>query len=204
MRELISEKAPGPSPSFSQVQVVKALELIAERPIGRNRLSRRLSLGEGATRTLIERLKRFGLIRVDHKGCVFSEGGVKLWTALHNMLPRKIILGRSDLTLGEFNVAILVKGVSQKVKSGIEQRDAALMVGAQGATTLTFVGGELVFPPEHAGATEDFPKIPKELIQSLKPEENDTIVIGSAETLVKAEYGALAAALILLNSHINR
>lgn len=120
---------------------------------------------------------------------------------LHKMLPRKTVLGRSDLTLGEFNIAILVKGVSQKVKSGIEQRDAALMVGAKGATTLTFVGGELVFPPEHISIAEDYPKIQEELIQYLKPEENDTVVIGSAETLVKAEYGALAAALILVNNN---
>lgn len=201
MKELTIEKAPGPSPSFSAVHVIKALELIAERPIGRNKLSKELVLGEGATRTLIERLKNHGLIIVDRAGCIFSEKGEKLWDTLHAALPRKAVLEKSGLTLATFNVAILVKGCSSKVKFGMEQRDAALMIGAKGATTLIFKDGKLTVPPDQRDVAEDFPKIYGKLAASLEPEENDAIVIGSADTLEKAEYGALAAALSLLNNH---
>jgi hypothetical protein len=95
MEELIHETAPGPSPSFSVVHVIKALELISERPISRNRLSKELVLGEGATRTLIERLKSYDLITVNRAGCVFSKKGKKLWNTLHAAFPRKIVLERS-------------------------------------------------------------------------------------------------------------
>ncbi|MCW3986192.1 MAG: hypothetical protein NWE91_07290 [Candidatus Bathyarchaeota archaeon] len=201
LKELTSEKAPGPRHSFSVVHVVKALELISKRPIGRNKLSKELVLGEGATRTLIQRLKNYGLIKVDRTGCIFSKKGEKLWNALCAIFPRKVFLDRSGLTLAAFNVAVLVKGCGSKVKLGMKQRDAALLMGAKGATTLVFKGGKLMVPPEYRGVAEDFPDIYRKLMGSLEPEEDDAIIIGSADTLEKAEYGALAAALSILNNH---
>jgi len=200
LEEFVREKAPGPRPSFSVVHVIKALELIAERPIGRNRLSKELVLGEGATRTLIERLKSYGLITINRVGCVFSKKGEKTWNILHAAFPRKIVLERSGLTLGAFNVAVLVKGCSRKIKLGMEQRDAALLTGAKGATTLIFKDGKLTVPPDYRNVAEDFPKVYRNLVDSMKPEENDVIVVGSADTLEKAGYGALAAAWSLLNN----
>ena len=203
LKELISAKAPGPSPSFSVVHVVKALDLIAKSPIGRTRLARELFLGEGATRTLIHRLKSNDLITVGRFGCIFSMKGEKLWDTLHEVLPRKISLKRTGLTLAAFNIALLVKGFSNKVSLGMEQRDAALLVGAKGATTLTFKKGRLIFPADNRDVSMDFPQVHKQIVDSLKPGENDVIIIGSADTLDKAEYGALAAALSLFND-INR
>jgi len=206
LEELVCEKAPGPSPSFSVVHVIKALELIAERPIGRNRLSKELVLGEGATRTLIERLKSYGLITVNRAGCIFSKKGEKLWNTMHAAFPRKIVLERSGLTLAAFNVAVLVKECGSKVKLGMEQRDAALLTGAKGATTLIFKDGKLTVPPDYRNVAEDFPKVYRNLVGSLKPEENDVVIIGSADTLEKAEYGVLAAVWSLLNNQdvVNR
>jgi len=82
----------------------------------------------------------------------------------------------------------------------MEQRDAALLIGAKGATTLISRKGKLTIPPEYRNIAKDFPKISRKIIDSLNPEENDAIVIGSADTLEKAEYGALAAAWNLLNN----
>ena len=196
---LVIGKMSGPSPSFSVVHLIKALGLIAGKPIGRNKLSQSLAIGEGATRTLIERLRLAGLITVDRKGCTLSKKGARLWRDMQRFLPRKAVLGRSGLALAEFNVAVLVKGHGSKVKLGMEQRDAALMIGAKGATTLVFKDGKLVIPPDNRSVAEDFPEIHKQLVNSLQPEENDVVVIGSADTLEQAEYGALAAAWILID-----
>lgn len=182
------------------VHVIKALQLIEERKIGRNKLSKELILGKGATRTLIERLKDYNLVTVDRAGCTLSKKGKQLWNTLHAILPEKIVLDRSGLTLAAFNVAILVKRGGSRVKLGMEQRDAALLIGAKGATTLISRKGKLTIPPEYRNIAKDFPKICRKLMDSLNPEENDAIVIGSADTLEKAEYGALAAAWILLNN----
>ncbi|MFP3985076.1 MAG: DUF4443 domain-containing protein [Candidatus Bathyarchaeia archaeon] len=201
LRELVGAKALGPSPSFSAVHVLKALELIAEKPVGRNRLSKDLALGQGATRTLIERLKEKDLISVDRAGCILSKRGERVWRALRKVFPRKIVLRQSGLTVGRFNVAILVKNCGGRVRFGLEQRDAALMSGAEGATTLVFRDGKLAVPPEQRDVAEDFPRIYEELVNVLKPRENDVIIIGSADSPDKAEYGALAAMLTLLNNY---
>ncbi len=200
LEELTHEKAPGPSSSFSDVHVIKAVELIAEKPIGRVKLSKALALGAGATRTLIERLKNLGLVAVNRTGCVLTERGNLLWSRLHTNLPRKAFLERTGLTLAASNVALLVKGCGSKVGFGIGQRDAAMMAGAKGATSLIFRNGRLLVPPDLRSVAEDFPKIHRRLVDSLKPEENDAVVIGSADTSIKAEYGALAAALATINN----
>lgn len=195
---MTGEKAPGPTPSFTAVHVIKALELIAGEPIGRNKLSKELALGEGAARTLIERLKAHGLITVDRAGCALTKKGEEAWRALHAVFPRKTTIGRSKLTLGSFNIAILVKEGASKVRSGMEQRDAALIAGAKGATTLLYSSGRLTVPPEQRDAAEETPGICRALIDLLKPVDNDAVVIGSADTFEKAEHGALAAALSLI------
>ena len=198
LTELTIGKAPGPNPSFSIVHIIKAFELLAEKNIGRNKLSQKLALGVGATRTLIERLRSLSLIAVDRKGCVFSKKGRKLWKVLHRALPRKTVLKGSGLTLAQFNAAILVRDGSGEVKFGIEQRDAAMLAGARGATTLILKDGRLTVPPDNRDVAADFPEINRQLVDSLQPAENDAIVIGSADTLLKAEFGALAAAWTLL------
>ena len=199
LEELTGEKAPGPTPSFTAVHAIKALELIAKEPIGRNRLSKELALGEGATRTLIERFKDHGLITADRTGCALTKNGESMWRALYAVSPRKTTIGRSRLTLGRFNVAVLVKEGASKVRSGMEQRDMALIAGAKGATTLLYSSGRLAVPPEQRDATEEAPEICKALIEQLKPADNDAVVIGSADTPEKAEYGALAAALSFID-----
>jgi len=125
---------------------------------------------------------------------------------MHAAFPRKIVLERSGLTLAAFNVAVLVKECGSKVKLGMEQRDAALLTGAKGATTLIFKDGKLTVPPDYRNVAEDFPKVYRNLVGSLKPEENDVVIIGSADTLEKAEYGVLAAVWSLLNNQdvVNR
>jgi predicted transcriptional regulator len=196
---LTEERAPGPAHSFAAVHVFKALELIRRKLIGRSKLSKELALGEGATRTLIERLKDKGLVTVERAGCTLTEKGEEFWEAFQEAFPRKTILEKSKLTVGLFNVALLVKGGAGKVKSGMEQRDAALMAGAKGATTLICRDSRLIVPPEQRDVAKDFPKIHKALMELLLPGENDAIVIGSADKLEKAEYGSLAAALSLIN-----
>ena len=50
--------ARGPAPSFNEAQVVKALEIIAKHGIvGRIKLSNKLELGIGTTRTILKHLK---------------------------------------------------------------------------------------------------------------------------------------------------
>ena len=195
LESLLEEKAPGPYLSFSIFHLIKALEMIAkEGPIGRGKLSEELKTGEGAIRTLVERLRNAGLITVSKQGCLLTEKGEKIWSKMQLLFPLKVKLKPNELALAACNVAIKVKGYGDKVRSGLEQRDAALLAGAKGAITLFFREEKLVLPAISEDVAKDFPAVFSQITKHLLLEENDVVVIGSADAWDKAEYGALAAA----------
>jgi predicted transcriptional regulator len=198
LEKISSEKAPGPSPSFSLFHMLQAIELIAERPIGRNKLAENLNVGEGAIRTIIERLKDAGLITMSRAGCTLTSKGTKLWKEYKSAL-KKIEIRKSELALAEYSSAILIKNSGHKIRSGVEQRDAAVKAGARGATTIIFKEGRLIIPSVSSNMTNDFPQAADQIIRLLKPGENDAIVIGSGNSLSEAEHGVLAAAWTLLD-----
>ena len=199
LEKITGEKAPGPSPTFSVLHMLRAIELVANKAIGRSKLAEELGVGEGVMRTMINRLKDADLITTSKLGCALTSKGLKLWNEYKMVFRRKVEIGKNELTLADYNVAILVKSRGHKVKSGMKQRDAAIMVGAKGATTIMFKGERLIIPSVSDNMTKDFPKVANQMVRLLQPGENDVIVVGSADSLVKAEYGALAAAWTLVN-----
>ena len=199
LERLLEERAPGPSPSFSVFHLLKALELIAKKgPIGRGKISQELKTGEGATRTLIERLKDAGLVVITKLGCSLTKKGEEVWNEFRSVFPQKVRLERIDLTLAPYNIAVQIKDRGDKVRAGVEQRDAAIMSGAKGATTLVFRNKKLVLPTISENVVRDYPLTHRQIIKLLKLEENDVVVIGSGDTWERAEYGALAAAWTLI------
>ena len=193
--------APGPAPSFNEAHVVMALEIIGEcGNVGRIRLSKELGLGEGATRTLLKHLKSEGMTQSSRSGISFSEQGKKLFSDLRSRLSAGVEVPSSPITVGAFNIAVLVRDSAQSVGSGIEQRDTAIKSGASGATTLVFSGNKLSMPKCVDDVSEDTPVLHDELVAKLKPKQNDVIIVGSGETRQQAEMGAKMAALKLLKN----
>jgi predicted transcriptional regulator len=195
----VSEKAPGPSATFSIYDVLRAMELIAEKSIGRNKLAASLNVGEGTVRTIINRLKEADLIAASKSGCTLTKRGSKLWSEYKSIFEKKTEIEPNELTLADYSYAILVKNRGHEVKYGVEQRDAAVMVGAKGATTIMVKKGRLVMPSVSDDVAKDFPRAANQILTVFQPKENDVVIIGSAGTRKKAEYGTLAAAWTLLS-----
>ena len=200
LENLIREKAPGPSASFSVFHLLLALSIIAEKPVGRSKLAEELDLGEGVARTLIGCLRDAGLIKTSKAGCFLTDKGLRLWKECESTFKMTKI-GKSELTFADYNFAILVKNRGHKVRSGMEQRDAAVMAGAKGATTMIFKKGRLIFPSTNKDVAEDFPEASTQISSLLGLKENDAIIVASSDSSCKAEYGALAAAWTLLNDN---
>jgi len=199
IERVASKIAPGRAPSFNEAQVVKALEIIgAYETVGRIRLSKELGLGEGATRTLLKHLKNEALIEGSRHGIVLSEHGKKLFSNLRSKISEGIEVPNSPLTVGPFNIAVLVRDVAHGVKRGVEQRDTAIKAGALGATTLIFSSNKLTMPSSEEDVFEGVSSIRDMLVSRLNPKENDVIIVGSGETKSNAEIGAKMAALELL------
>ncbi len=199
LEKITSEKAPGPSPSFSVLHILRAIELISEETIGRSKLAENLEVGEGAIRTIINRLKAADLIATSKAGCTLTSKGLRLWREYKSIFRKKVEIGKNELTIANSSFAVLIKDHGHNVKSGVEQRDAAVMAGAKGATTIMFKKGRLKIPSVSDDVAKDFPEAANQIIRLLEPEENDVIIIGSADSLGKAEYGTLAAAWTVLN-----
>jgi hypothetical protein len=95
------------------------------------------------------------------------------------------------LTVGEVDIATIVRGAASKVKRGIEQRDEAIKAGADGATVFIFRRGKLQFPDGFMDVEKGLTKV---IIEKFSPREGDVIIIGTARDPAKAEAGAKAAA----------
>jgi hypothetical protein len=195
LNKIAEKTAPGKQPTFIAAHILKAVEFIeAGLGVGRQQLAKELGLGEGTTRTIVKRFRDEGLIEV-------TRGGMTLTARSNTMLNdiRKRVsstkLSQAGITVGAYDYAVLVKGVTSQVKSGIEQRDSALIAGAKGATTLVYRGNQF-----HVPGVDVTPSVllVRELICRLKPEEGDVVIIGTADSILKAELGAKSAALELL------
>ena len=186
--------AGGPTPKFNAYHIWKAHQVISkEGPIGRKALADVLKIGEGSTRTILDKMMKEGSIESSRLGITITDRGRrKLDTS--GIDVRQVDL--SDLTLGKFNCAVLIRGMASRVRMGCEQRDEAVRAGAVGATTLVVEKGRIVFPGD-----EEFPEqiLVAPLRNYFRMDDGDVIVIGSAFSYEAAERGAVTAALSLIN-----
>jgi predicted transcriptional regulator len=201
IESLASPKGPGPSTTFSMFHIFYALELVAKKPIGRNKLAEKLSVGEGAIRTIISRLKGAGLIVTSKEGCNLTDKGLSVWKEFVEVFPKRVEIEKTALTTSEYNYAFLVKNKGHKVKSGIDQRDVAIMGGARRALVIVFKNGRLIIESISNSIEKDFPEAANRILKDLKPEDNDVIIIAGADNPLKARRGAFAASWVLIDNN---
>jgi predicted transcriptional regulator len=193
--------ARGPAPAFNAAHVVKALEIIADYgSVGRISLSNRLELGIGTTRTILKHLKKEELIVSSRNGFAFSEHGKQLFQSLRSRISEGLEVPNSPLSVGPVVIAVLVRDAAHKVGRGVEQRNTAIRVGASGATTLIFSCNKLTMASKRNHIPSVASDILDILVSKLNPKENDAIIVGSGESRLNAEIGAIMAALELLKS----
>ena len=183
----------GPRPQFTLYHVWKCYTILGnEGPLGRRKLASRMNLGEGSTRTIIERMVKEGCVTMGKRGAMLTSRGCEKFG---QMGLRPIDLGMLELSIGRFNCAVLIKGKARKIASGLEQRDEAVRAGAKSAIILVGRNGRIVFPED-----DRYPN--QESVQPLqhifKVEDGDVVIIGGASNYESAERGAVTAALKLV------
>jgi hypothetical protein len=195
LKEIAGKVAPGRPPAYKPAHALMALETIGSGlGVGRQRLSEALRLGEGTVRTLVGRLKDLGLIETYRSGMSLTGKGEQVLEELNGLLET-CDMSETPITVGPVNRAVMVRGGAGRVGWGIEQRDTAIIAGAQGATTLVYKGGRLRMP----GMEDPLdPEVVDMVMDRLGPSEGDAIIIGSSGDPFLAELGAKSAALDLL------
>jgi uncharacterized protein DUF4443 len=198
LREVLTSDYRGPRAVFSEVHVLRAMLVIGSGgAVGRGRLGSLVGLGQGEVRTLIKRMKEKELIVIEPEGCKLSRKGEREFQRLKEKIPWSSIVNARSLGIGDRCSAVLVRGASGKVKKGIEQRDAAIRVGAMGAFTALFTRGRFTLPGEGEDCEKGGPKELWSAARSAGPREGDALIVVGADSDDAAGLGVLAAALTL-------
>ncbi len=202
IRNTSSTKQIGPSRTFTELQVIRAVKILGERKtIGRTLLSRLLKTGPGAIRTLINDLEKNEIIKVDRSGCRLTKKGQDIYLQINENIPIFSPIDAGRLSVAKCDAAVLVKNPKNMIHRGIEQRDAAIKIGAMGATTLLWDKGKFMIPMGSKNCSRDFPDdVWKRLEDKFHPRNGNIIIISSADDCNIALNGALAASLTLLDT----
>jgi Domain of unknown function (DUF4443)/CggR N-terminal DNA binding domain len=203
LEQISSRYAPSRILSFDIAHIFKALQLIDTRGhISRETLCKELNLGEGSIKTLVKHLKMKHMIQTSNAGTKMSDKGKDLCEELLSSVPTECRIPKCSIALGKFNYAVLLTQLSFAIKSGIEQRDAAIKMGGIGATTLLFRNGKFMMPTANYDSLRKEPGIHSLLIEKLRPEDGDVIIIGSDDKDGRiAELAAKNAALMTISNH---
>jgi predicted transcriptional regulator len=185
----------GPMHRFADFHIYKALAALSDgKRKGRKQLADSIGVGEGSMRTILEYLRDHEMIEIKQTGVLISEKGLEF---LRSFSIQVGLVTRSDVSIGQTTVAVQVRGKSDRIKIGVEQRDAAVRVGAEGATTIVVRDGDLWIMPDY-DLDENQPEFASELRGIFDIQEGDAIIIGTGQTYGLAEDGALAAAFDLI------
>ncbi|MCS7139747.1 MAG: DUF4443 domain-containing protein [Candidatus Nezhaarchaeota archaeon] len=190
----LSSQDVGPAPRFDEYHIIKSIMIILkEKTIGRVRLSRILSIGEGSARTMVSRMKALGIIEESKAGCTLTALGHNLAEALSLRIPMVADVQVGELGVDGFSVGILVRGVSDRVDV-IKLRDEAVRRGARALITMILIDGRLAMPTVEDNVMARWPKLASNIIEVFRPIRGDVILIGVADNRLMAEKGALMAA----------
>lgn len=202
LSKVAQRHAPSRMLSFDLVHVFKTMQMMSDKnKISRVIMMQELGLGEGSIKTLVKHLKMHGLVENSNAGMWLTNKGNALYTKLQVIIPRETDITKCSVALGKFNHAVLLKSMAYNIKSGIEQRDAAIKAGAVGATTLICKNERLVLPGTGEDLMRNDQKIHSLIMEKLSPEQNDVIIIGSSQNKKIAEMAAKSAALYTIEDH---
>ena len=203
LTKVASRYAPSRMLSFELIHVFKVFQLLDQNGrVSRESLGQDLGLGKGTTRTLLKHMKMQGLVQSTNGGTRLTHKGRTISSELFRYIPRESAVPRCSIALGKYNYAVLLREFGFAVKSGIEQRDAAIRMGAIGATTLLYKNQQFLMPGKISNSLSNEIDIAILLVNNLRPTDGDVVIIGSDSNNKKtAELAAKSAALATIMNH---
>ena len=182
--------------------VFKALQLLhRDQFVSRVNFCNELHMGEGAVKTMIAHLKEESMVDSTKSGTYLTNKGRNFIKNLLAVISAECEIKKCQIAQGKFNHAVILKKYSFATKSGMEQRDYAILYGAIGATTLLYKEDRFIFPNENVDCLATDIKIKNTLLSKLHPENGDMIIIAAANDSFVAEIAAKNSVLWTLATH---
>ena len=202
LQNIVTRKRSSRILTFSIPHVLISLEVLSKQKYAsRQTFCKELHIGEGAARTLVLHLKQSGLVDSIRAGTFLTQKGIRFAKKFFDVIPYQCTIESCNIAREKYNHAIVLKDYAIAVGNGMEQRDYAILYGAKGATTLSFENNQFVFPGEIEDSLRNDLKTKKILLENLKPEENDLVIIGSSDEKFVAKISTINSALWTLASH---
>lgn len=202
LQNIVSRKGSSKVLTFSVPHVFKALQLLQkDQYVSRATFCSQLHMGEGAVKTMIMHLKEDSVVDSTRSGTFLTTKGKNLTKSLLDVISAECVIKKCNIARGRFNHAVLLKKYGFATKSGMEQRDYAILYGAIGATTLLYKDERFVFPQENIDCLLNDKKTKNALLKNLQPQKGDMIIIASANDPFVAEIAAKNSALWTLATH---
>lgn len=196
LQGIVSRKGSSKMLTFGIPHVFKALQMLSESNfVSRADLKREIRLGEGAVKTLIVHMREAGMIGTVRAGNHLTDRGREVAESIRAVIPGECRIRRSSLVSGRNNHAIILKGYGKAIRSGIEQRDYAIMYGSDRCVTIMYRSGRFVFPGDYSDCFRGEEGVSRTLCRNLKPEDGDVIIISSSNDRFTAEMSAKNSAL---------
>jgi hypothetical protein len=202
LQNIVSRKGSSKVLTFSVPHIFKALQLLhKDQYVSRSSFCRHLHMGEGAVKTMIMHLKEESMADSTKSGTFLTNKGKNFIKNLLDVISAECEIKKCVIAQGRFNYAVILKKYAFATKSGVEQRDYAILYGATGATTILYKDKQFVFPNEGVDCLLDDSKTRNVLLSNLHPENGDLIIIASANDPFVAEIAAKNSALWTLATH---
>ena len=187
--------------TFSIPHVLKALQMLSkERFVSRATFGKEIHLGEGAVKTLILHLKEAEIVNSTKSGTFLTDKGHMIIDQLQSVIPKECKIKKCSIIQGKHNHAIMLKNYSKMIKTGLEQRDYAVLYGSSGCTTIICKNKKLIFPGDDKECFIKDVKVKNHILENLCPDEGDVIIISSSDDPFVAEISAKNSALWTLTS----
>ena len=195
----MSQKGSGKVLTFSMPHVLKAFQMLdREKFVSRAAFCGELRLGEGAVKTLVSRLKGAGVAGSVRSGTFLTEKGRRFSGQLGRIIKNECRVQRSELFPGRYNHAVVLSGHGWAVRTGLEQRDFAIMYGATGCATMLYKNRQFVFPGDEGDCFKKDRRTQGVLQEGLAPEDGDVVIVASADDPFVAEISAKNSVLCTL------
>ncbi|MDW8063510.1 MAG: DUF4443 domain-containing protein [Candidatus Caldarchaeum sp.] len=199
IRKLLSSKEmKGPLPAFTGVQLVYMILLLGSEPfVGRKKLTQLLGVGEGSVRTMLTRLSSQGYVVSTRRGITLTEAGRKVYESMRKLISPLLKVDFAMPWDAVHNYGVVVKGMAEKVSTGVDERDEAIRHGASAAMVLT-CQSDGIYMPRITNLSTERPEFAQQIQSFFKPDTGDVIIVAGAPTEREAKYSALAAGLKIL------
>ncbi len=172
----------GNTPNYTKLDVLRCF-LQLDAKVSRQQLAKRLELGEGTIRSILDILKAKGLIVANNQGHVLGSKGIEVIKGLKQLMDIREV----NLKLYP-KLKIVAIALKTTTKITIGHRDLAVKAGAEGAIITYIKDGKL--EQYDKSLHQDFEMLEKQIAL-----HNGVLIIAFSTMLRSSENAGLSVAL---------